>query len=203
MQGTHPEYLNQLRIYQSNCNASNDAQLIMLNALNPIDSLDITAIRIAGEFGHIRIFNIYNDCKHSRVLQCLEQFLLVPSHTPAVHSGDIWIGDFNRHDPMWEHPDNAQLFTRANIDAADYLIDLLADFGMDIVLELGIPTLEHLVSKALHCVDHIFCSHQLSSKFVRCEVLLHERPLKTDHFPIVSRVDLAMICMDEEPKCNF
>ena len=116
--------LNQLCIYQLNCNASNDAQLIMLNSLNPndwdiialqepyidfkgvthatppwyvvypsrhytepqdtravmlinkklstnsweslqIDSSDITAIRLSGDFGYIRILNIYNDCNHS------------------------------------------------------------------------------------------------------------------------------------------
>jgi len=36
--------LNQLRIYQLNCNASNDAQLIMLNSLNPND-WDIIALQ--------------------------------------------------------------------------------------------------------------------------------------------------------------
>jgi len=134
----------------------------------PVDSSDITAICFSGEFGHIRIFNIYNNCKHSWVLQRLKQFLLSPASvsTPADLSGDIWIGDFNRHEPMWEHPDNAHLFTWANIDAADCLIDLLADFGMDIALEPGIPTLEHFVSKALHRVDHVFCSHHLAPKFL-------------------------------------
>lgn len=38
----HPP--SQLCIYQLNCNASNDAQLIMLNTLNPID-WDIIALQ--------------------------------------------------------------------------------------------------------------------------------------------------------------
>jgi hypothetical protein len=93
---------------------------------------------------------------------------------------------------MWEHPDNARLFTRANIDAADYLIELLADFGMDIALKPGVPTLEHMVTKSLHRVDHVFCSHELSPKFIHCKVLPHERPPKTDHFPIVSCIELEL-----------
>lgn len=132
---------NQLRIYQLNCNASNDTQLIMLNSLNPIDwdivalqepyidfngvtrathpwrvvypsrhyrfpketrsvmlinknlatnhweslpldTSDITAIRMSGDFGKIRIFNVYNDCTHSRTLTCLERYLLSQATTP-------------------------------------------------------------------------------------------------------------------------
>jgi len=264
MENNNTNSPNQLRIYQLNCNASNDAQLIMLNSLNPNDwdiialqepyidfngvtratppwrvvypsrhyvapqetrsvmlinkklatnhwealplnSSDLTAIRLSGEFGHVHVFNIYNDCNHSRTLHCLEQYLLSPPPANATQpqTSDIWVGDFNRHDPLWEHPNNAQLFTRANIDAADYLIDLLADFGMDIALEPGIPTLEHLVTKALHWVDHVFCSHDISPMFTRCEVLPHERPPKTDHFPIVSCIDLAMTRINEEPKRNF
>ena len=72
------------------------------------------------------------------------------TNAPGVQVADIWASDFNRHDPMWEHPDNAQLFTRGNIDAADILIDLLVDFSMDIALEPGVPTLEHMVTKSLH-----------------------------------------------------
>jgi hypothetical protein len=160
--------LNQLHIYQLNCNTSNDAQLIMLNSLNPndwdiialqepyidfkgvthatlpwyivypsrhstkpqdtrsvmlvnkklstnsweslqLDSSDITAIQLSGDFGYIRVFNIYNNCNYSRTLQCLEHFLLTPPliDTPDAQVADIWASDFNHHDPMWEHPDNA------------------------------------------------------------------------------------------------
>jgi endonuclease/exonuclease/phosphatase family metal-dependent hydrolase len=127
----------------------------------PINSSDITAVRLSGNFGQVRIFNIYNDCTHSRTLECLEHYLLTPPVAPAVQDifqHDIWVGDFNRHDPMWESPDNPQLFTAANLDAAEILINLLADFAMNIALEPGVPTLEHLVTKNLHRVDHVFCS---------------------------------------------
>jgi len=174
----------------------------------PIDSSDVTAIRLTGEFGEVRIINIYNDCTHSRTLECLERFLLTPT-APTTASNqnatkyDIWLGDFNRHDPLWENPDNAQLFTATNLDEAEVLINLLADFGMDIALEPGVPTLEHMVTKNLHRVDHVFCSHGFSPRFTRCEVLHHDRPPKTDHYPIVSVIDLSVKRTKETPRRNF
>lgn len=137
------------------------------------------------------------------MLSCLERFLLAPpsfSDAQANQIHDVWLGDFNRHDPMWESPDNPQLFTAANLDEAGVLINLLANFEINIALELGIPTLEHLVIKNLHQVDHVFCLLSLLPCFVRCEVLPHENPPKMDHFPIISTLDLTMICTKEDPK---
>jgi endonuclease/exonuclease/phosphatase family metal-dependent hydrolase len=172
----------------------------------PTNSSDITAIRLLSDFGQVRIFNIYNDCTHSRTLECLEHYLLTSPAVPVAEDilqHDIWVGDFNRHDPMWESPDNPQLFTTANIDAAEILINILANFAMNMVLEPGIPTLEHMVTKNLHQVNHIFCSQDLSPRFIHCEVLPHEWPPKTDHFPIVSTIDLQLSRTREEPKRNF
>ncbi|KIM71691.1 hypothetical protein PILCRDRAFT_82529, partial [Piloderma croceum F 1598] len=44
----------------------------------PLDSSDLMAIRLSGDFGHVHVFNVYNDCNHSRSLHCLEQYLLLP-----------------------------------------------------------------------------------------------------------------------------
>jgi len=49
-----------------------------------IDSSDITAVHLTGEFEEVHIVNIYNNCTHSRMLECLEQFLLTPpTATPS------------------------------------------------------------------------------------------------------------------------
>ena len=170
-----------------------------------LDSSDITAVVLSGNFGLLRIFNVYNDCTHSRTLRSLERYLATSSlhGSSSAPAHDIWIGDFNRHDPLWEHPDNAHLFTNASLNDADILIGLLADFSMDIALEPGVPTLEHFVSKKLHRADQVFCSHGLSSSFDRCEVLPHERPPKTDHFPIISIIDLSPSRTIEPPRRNF
>jgi hypothetical protein len=165
---THP-ITNQLRIFQLSCNASNDAQLVMLNSINPndwdvialqepyidfngvmhtthpwrviypsphyhlpketrsvtlinknlatnhweslpIDLSDITAVRLTGNFGKICIFNIYNDCTHSCTLTSLEHYIRTSAEAheaPNDPTTDIWLGDFNRHDPLWESPDNS------------------------------------------------------------------------------------------------
>jgi hypothetical protein len=58
---------------------------------------DITAIQIKGAYGRISIFNIYNDCTHSRNETALREFL--DSSRQTVLGGEdthmIWAGDFN------------------------------------------------------------------------------------------------------------
>lgn len=66
---------------------------------------------------------------------------------------DMSLGDFNRHDPMWEDPAHAHLFTRKYLDEADVLINLRAEYGMNLVLPPGVPSLEHMRSKARHRID--------------------------------------------------
>ncbi|KAJ7157640.1 hypothetical protein C8R43DRAFT_883075, partial [Mycena crocata] len=34
----------------------------------PIDSLDVTAVQLRGDYGTIRIINVYNDCEHNDAL---------------------------------------------------------------------------------------------------------------------------------------
>lgn len=118
----------------------------------PVDSTDITAVQLICDFGRIRIFNLYNACDHSKTTDALAKYLsesAVAADT-SISVYDIWAGDFNRHDPMWEDPKYKQLFTRRHLDDAEVLINLLADYGMDMALPPGIPTLEHMVSKELH-----------------------------------------------------
>lgn len=69
--------------------------------LLPIDFSDVTVIHLMREFREVRILNVYNDCTHSRTLDCLEQLLLTLSAiTPnySIPKYDIWLGDFNRDD---------------------------------------------------------------------------------------------------------
>lgn len=60
---------------------------------------DIMAIQLKGGYGKVTIFNIYNDCTHSRNEAALQNYLT--SHRNLVaNSNDthmIWAGDFNRH----------------------------------------------------------------------------------------------------------
>ncbi|KAF8952061.1 hypothetical protein BDZ97DRAFT_1612106, partial [Flammula alnicola] len=59
----------------------------------------------------------------------------------------LWCGDFNRHHPLWDRDEDTHLFTPAVLNSAGRLIELLADYGMEMMLEKGVPTLQHMRSK--------------------------------------------------------
>ena len=73
----------------------------------------------------------------------------------------IWLGDFNRHHPLWDEERNVHLFTTANLDAAQPLLNLLATYGMKMALPKGIPTLEAMNTKNYTRPDNVFCSSAL------------------------------------------
>lgn len=167
-------------------------------------SPDITAIQLSGGFGRLRLFNIYNACEHSKTLDKLDEYLSStnPDANDSSPTYDMWIGDFNRHDPMWEDPAHQHLFTRRHLNDADILISLLADYGMDLVLPPGLPTLEHMRTKARHRVDQVFCSSEITSAVMRCDVL-PDRPPCTDHFPVITILDLDSARYRPPPTYNF
>ncbi|KAF8221822.1 hypothetical protein L208DRAFT_1325846 [Tricholoma matsutake] len=86
---------------------------ISTDAYTPLDipCNDITVVHFSGEFSHLSILNIYNDCTHNNNLSALWDFLT--SSTALIHPTPqdqmIWLGDFNRHHPLWESEDNHHL----------------------------------------------------------------------------------------------
>ncbi|KAF8804334.1 hypothetical protein BYT27DRAFT_7301321 [Phlegmacium glaucopus] len=105
-----------------------------------VNSLDIVAVCIQGEQGILNVYNIYNDCKHSETVQSMERHIerreLVNQGRDREErqEGDMWLGDFNRHSPWWEDVRNERLFTRRSLEEAQILIDVLAEYNMEIVL---------------------------------------------------------------------
>jgi len=101
-----------------------------------IANKDIMAIRLEGPNGRLNIYNIYNDCTHSQTIQVLKTHFEQRDRRARRWTGgneeergagrDIWLGDFNWHHPMWDNNTNIGLFTRANLDAAEELIELVA-----------------------------------------------------------------------------
>jgi len=112
-----------------------------------IDSPDAVGIKLVSEGAEISIYNLYNDCTHSDTLSKLQEHLDAreqahPDPAPDDRiTGDIWLGNFNRHHPMWETEENDRLFTHQNLNEANTLIDLLADHDMQMALPHGIPTI--------------------------------------------------------------
>jgi hypothetical protein len=69
-----------------------------------INSPDVTAIQVWGDFGTIRMFNIYNDCEHSDGIAILSRWYrnpeaasspLTPIWTPQQPEHAIRLGDFD------------------------------------------------------------------------------------------------------------
>jgi hypothetical protein len=92
------------------------------------DSEDVTAICIKEEWGTLSIFNIYNDCEHNETIAALTEYhnqnthnLLGSDSTRQKHHL-LWLGDFNRHHPYWDNPEDNRLFTKRACDAAEVLL---------------------------------------------------------------------------------
>jgi len=174
-----------------------------------IPSKDITAIELKTSSGKkVRIFNIYNDILHSEVLDDLSHYLRQrrrdEGRREAEEQGyDLWMGDFNRHHPHWDDPRQSQLFTTQNLTAAQKLLDLTAEYGMEMILPTGIPTRRDWASLSLTRPDNVFCVDHLVSAVVKCDTMQHETPPTTDHFPIDTTLDFELLKPEEEAKRNF
>ena len=90
--------------------------------------------------------------------------------------GYIWLGDFNRHHPIWDKERNAHLFTKAALEAAQPLLDMISNHNMHMTLAKDIPTLEASSTKNYTRVDNIFCSAELLDNFVSCNTYPQWRP---------------------------
>ena len=100
---------------------------------------DITAIRFKGANGFLSVFNIYNEITNNDTITCLDSFLTRKTHLihPLPLDCVLWLGDFNRHHPIWEEEANERLY-----EAEEYispLIELLYRNEMLLALPKGIP----------------------------------------------------------------
>ena len=164
----------------------------------PVDSPDVVAIRLLSDKGSLNVYNIYNDCTHSNTVRVLEKHMGDREHgtvsrlsTGPEEEGDLWLGDFNRHNPWWEDPCNARLFTNRNLDDAQILIDLLSDHSMELALPPAIPTIRNARGN-LTRPDNVFISDEISNWVSICEVLPDLTPPNADHFPIVTHLDFPV-----------
>ena len=166
---------------------------------------DITAIEISGTFGIIRLFNIYNDCNNNNSLKHISTYMSAnpPSRSRNTPIQYIWLGDFNRHHPLWDEPRNAHLFTKHNLDLTQPLLNLLNRYNMKMALPPGIPTLcAHNTGNRTR-VDNLFCSEDLLDTVILCNTDEPTRPIKTDHYPIITTLDIHTPKAEPTVKLNF
>ena len=172
-------------------------------------SSDVTAISIKGEWGKLALFNIYNDCNHDNTLDLLAQFhkrhinKLMGNEVTQNKHHVVWLGDFNRHHPCWDSMVNSDLFSEEALDKADSLIQTLADIGLDLALPAGIPTHKHNVTKRWSRLDQVFVTEHTLEAMLQCEALPTEQGLNTDHFPIISTLDINVEITPKKEISNF
>ena len=124
--------------------------ILLINTNISIDSYtvlsimngDVTVVRFHGDHGYLSIFNIYNE-----TISALDSFLdhnmqlvhpLGTDHVP-------WLGDFNRHHPLWEKETNHHLY-----ESEEYIspfINLLYKHNMVLALPKGILTYQTCTRK--------------------------------------------------------
>lgn len=165
-----------------------------------VHDLDVTAIKICIPKAAVLVFNVYCDVMHSRCLKAVEEAIGKHNNAhPTTTSHIILAGDFNRHHPMWDDPSNTQLFTAKNLDEAEFLIDFSIQHDLLMTLPPKAPTLESLSTKSHTRPDNVFMSSELTSRIIRCGVVEEEQPPRTDHFPIVTTLNLP-VGTDQEKK---
>jgi len=146
---------------------------------------DITAIEIQGQFGTLRIINIYNNGDNNNALTHISTFMRDRERqiqaTGPLHT--IWMGDFNRHHPLWDEPRNAHLFTHDNLNLTQPLLNMLGRHNMKMALPPFIPTLRAHNTGNHTRVDNVFCTEAIMDAIVKCTTDDASRPVKTDHYP--------------------
>src|SRR5882724_11089540 len=115
----------------------------------------------------------------------------------------IWLGDFNRHHPMWDEGRNAHLFMRANLDRAQHLIDAITEIELYMALPKDLPTLCTMASSNHMRPDNVFMSNTLCNATIKCTTMPEEQPAISDHLPIVTIVDAEPVVKAEMPRPNF
>jgi hypothetical protein len=114
-------------------------------------SSDVTVTQITGNWGKITVFNIYNNGESEETVRQLTEYHSTNraslERTPQGEAHIIWLGDFNRHHPYWDNPEDSRLFMNEATEAAEKLIEAVADTGLELALPSGIPTHEHSATK--------------------------------------------------------
>ena len=168
---------------------------------------DVTIISLKGPWGKLVIFNIYNDCKHNDTINQLKRFHDtrpdVVEHSEVGEAHILWVGDFNRHHPHWDDPNDNRLFTSEALKAADALIEAVASLGLDLALPSSLPTHVHNVTKKWTRLDQVFLSDHLTDLLISCDTETQFRSTKTDHLPVVTKLSLETLSSPPSSLPNF
>ncbi|TFY52504.1 hypothetical protein EVJ58_g9980 [Rhodofomes roseus] len=170
----------------------------------PIPSPDITAFTLRTPTTLLHLFNVYNpqdsDLVQAHLARETRRLLRDDEEEEAQV---VWLGDFNRHHPLWDDERNMHLFTDQNLNRAEELIRLLSAFDLHMLLPEGIPTLEASNTKNLTRPDNVFATKGLADSLLVCKTDLDLRPPCTDHFPVVTTLQLDVPLSTPKTFRNF
>jgi hypothetical protein len=166
---------------------------------------DITAIEIQGSFGTLQILNIYNNCNNNSSLTHISMYMRDRDRQQCTNTPLLtaWMGDFNRHHPLWDEPQNTHLFTTNNLELTQPLLNMLGRHNMKMALPALIPTLRSHSTGNHTQVDNVFCTENLVDSIIKCNTDDAARPIKIDHYPIVMQIDIHTPKTAWEPRRNF
>lgn len=88
-----------------------------------------------------------------------------------------------------------QFLRDSYLKAAQPLIDTLADFDLHLLLPKGIPTFRTNAGN-LTRPDNVFGTSALASSLVACNAHPEFQPPLTDHFPVITELDLSATRVD-------
>ena len=92
-----------------------------------IGSPDVMGVILDSTNSKFLIFNFYCDQNNSDAMRKAENFLQAFIRNNMTERINVlWIGDFNRHHPVWDDPRNNHLLTRHNLDEVQILLDVMA-----------------------------------------------------------------------------
>jgi hypothetical protein len=80
---------------------------------------------------------------------------------------------------------------------------MAANEGLEIILPKGEVTLKHMVTNQFSRPDNMWCSNKLVHAVVRCEVDAYLQPPCTDHYPVVTILDIPQTRIVPSPSWNF
>ena len=163
---------------------------------------DISAIHLKGDFGHCSIFNVYNNCTNNNTITTLQNYLTThgPEALPSPTDHMLWLGDFNRHHPLWEPNNNRHLYNSAKM--INPLLNLITEHNMIIALPPDIPTYETVTSNWT-CPDNIWRNNNPNDPIITCNVDPYIQPPQADHLPIITKLDLPIQRADAFPTWNM
>jgi len=170
-------------------------------------SVDVTAVQLKGAWGKLTIVNVYNDGGNDDTVCLLSEFhhrnraKIEQSGNGVAHT--LWLGDFNRHHPYWDDPNDVRLFTSEATRVAEKLIEAVTDAGLELALPSGTLTHRHNVTKKWSRLDQVFISDHSGNTITTCDTQPDQWGINMDHLPILTDMNLRADTEEADKIPNF